>query len=568
MQQAVAIKPDPRLVVFKFLSDPNVSQDRKDLFLRIHKARNNFLDFVCFTKPDYRVNWHHRLICNTLDDFLKDPNRQFLMLFTPPRRGKSEIVSRRFPSYVLGRHPDASIIACSYSSDLASSMNRDVQRVIDSDLYRVVFPKTQLNSKNIKNTSKGSYIRTSDKFEIVGHKGVYRSAGVNEGITGLGCDVALIDDPIKNFEDAMSIVKQEAAYNWYQSTLFTRLQGMRKVILVLTRWTEGDLAGRILEDAKKNPDAPQWEVISLPEEFDPNNPDLHPEDPRMEEGELLWPEEFSRKIVNQQKHSVGSKIWSSLYQQMPSPGDGTIFKVSWFKYYKELPEFDKIVASVDCTFSDTKTSDYVAITVWGFKGANKYLIHLVRDRLDFSATITELLRVKVIFKECNKFVIENKANGPAVISTLKDKIPGIVSYNPSESKIARAIAASPQFEAGNIFIPDPYYEKNREERPWCYTPLEGSKTVLLQEYIKEFQSFPHGKNDDMVDSSVQMLLSDIKGGSRLLDELLAQPEQNIRNIPVEQSLAELMGWNLDKQSAKAVIDFTDEESVMKYIRGY
>ena len=548
-----------------FFNNPNIPQDRKNKFLKIHKARNSFLDFILYTKPDYKVNWHHRLICKELDSFLKDPDRQFLMVFVAPRRGKSEIISRRFPAYVFGRHPDASIIATSYGSDLASAMNRDVQRIIDNDLYRDVFPKTFLNSKNVKSTSRGTYIRTSDKFEIVGHKGLYRSAGVNEGITGMGCDIALIDDPIKNYEDAMSPVKQESAYNWYQSTLFTRLQGMKKVIMVLTRWSPSDLAGRILEDAEKNPEAPQWEVISLPEEFDPDNPNIHPEDIRTEEGELLWPEMFDRKTVNQQKHSVGTKVWESLYQQRPTPGDGTIFKTTWFKYYKELPQLDSIRASVDCAFTDTAKSDFVAMTVWGTSGANKYLLHLVRERLDFSATINELLRIKIMFPNCEKIIIENKANGPAVISTLQSKIPGIVGYNPTSSKAARATAVSPQFEAGNVYLPDPYYEKNREERPWCYTPVNKQTTILLQDYIKEFQSFPHGKNDDMVDSTVQFLLSE-GGTTKWLDDLLARPEQNIASSvgKYEQNLSDIMGWNLENKQSAPVFD--SEEAIMDYIR--
>ena len=548
-----------------FFSNPKIPKERKQEFLKIHKARNNFLDFITFTKPDYKVNWHHKLICDVLDSFLKDPERQFLMLFTPPRRGKSEIISRRLPAYAFGKYPDISIIATAYGSELASAMNRDVQRIIDSDAYRKIFPNTYLNSKNVKSTSRGTYIRTSDKFEIVGRKGVYRSAGVNEGITGMGADIAIIDDPVKNFEDAMSIVKQEAAYNWYQSTLFTRLQGMKKVIMVLTRWAPGDLAGRILEDAEKNPEAPQWEVISLPEEFDPNNPDVHPEDIRTEAGELLWPEMFDRKTVNQQKHSVGTKVWESLYQQRPTPGDGTIFKTTWFQYYKELPQFDSIRASVDCSFTDTAKADYVAITVWGIAGANKYLIHLVRDRLDFGGTITELLRLKIMFPNCEKIIIENKANGPAVISTLKSKIPGIVAYTPKESKVARATAVSPQFEAGNVFIPDPYYQKNREERPWCFTPVNKQTTILLQDYIKEFQTFPHGTNDDMVDSTVQFLLD---GGTstKWFDDLLNQPSNDITNQigKYEQNLSDIMGWNLENRPQKQL--FENEEQIMEYIR--
>jgi predicted phage terminase large subunit-like protein len=163
----------------------NPKAEAAELLLKRRKARSNLLDFTRFTFPEYRVNWHHRLICQKLDEFLEGENKR-LIISCPPRHGKSELVSRRFPAYILGRNPDTKIIACSYSSDLASLLNRDVQRIIDSPEYQELFPETRLNSANVRTTAQENYLRNSDIFEIVGHNGVYRSSGVGGSITGMG----------------------------------------------------------------------------------------------------------------------------------------------------------------------------------------------------------------------------------------------------------------------------------------------------------------------------------------------------------------------------------------------
>jgi hypothetical protein len=189
------------------------------------------------------------------------------MLFMPPRHGKSEQGSRRLPAYIFGRKPHAAVIATSYSADLAKLMNRDVQRIIDTPIYGRIFPQTQLcNRKRTDATlSKNqTWIRNSDLFEIVGHRGYYRCAGVGGGITGMGCDFGLIDDPIKNAEEAASEVYREKVWEWYVSTFRTRLSKHGQQLLIMTRWHEDDLAGRLLQLAKSNANADQWRVVSFP----------------------------------------------------------------------------------------------------------------------------------------------------------------------------------------------------------------------------------------------------------------------------------------------------------------
>ena len=184
--------------------DPETEKLKDHLFSR-RRARRGLLDFITFTKSDYNVNWHHELMCQKIDDLL-DGKIKRLIISCPPRFGKSEIVSRRLPAYVLGRNPDASIIACSYGTDLSSRMNRDTQRIIDTPEYAELFPETCLSRSSVRTATTGTFLRNTDIFEIVDHQGIYRSCGVGGGITGMGFNaIGIIDDPIKNREEAESI---------------------------------------------------------------------------------------------------------------------------------------------------------------------------------------------------------------------------------------------------------------------------------------------------------------------------------------------------------------------------
>lgn len=515
----------------------------------IVKARKGFLDFVTYTKPDYHVNWHHKLLCDNLNDFLFNPNRSRLMIFAPPRTGKSEIVSRRFPAYCFGHFPDMEIIGASYGADLAQAMNRDLQRVIDSDPYRKLFPETQLSGKNVAKSSLGSYVRTSDKFEIVGRTGQYKSAGVGGALTGSGGSLIIIDDPVKDMKEAMSSTVQRATWDWYTSVAATRLAKDGKIIIMLTRWNQSDLAGKLLDRAKQDPDADQWEILCFPMEYEPDHEHLNIRDNRTEEGELLWPEWFPEDKVKSTKATVGSKVWSSLYQQRPAPAGGTILKSSWLNYYKELPEFEYIAASWDFTFKGTDTSDYVAGGVFGVKGSNKYLIYLLREKLSFVETIKAVLRVKAMFPDLRCQIIEDKANGPAVIDALKDKIKGLITYTPTESKEARANAVAPQFEAGNIWLPDQYYEPNREKYPWM--------CKLLDIYIEEIKHFPYAKNDDMLDMTVQFLLK--MGKTSGWFEQMVTKDDTILEENIHTQLSNIMGWDLESSNnADTMQEYMDE----------
>lgn len=406
------------------------------------------------------------------------------MVFMPPRHGKSELVSRKLPAFVYGKYPDAAIIAASYSADLAQRMNRDVQRIIDGPAYGELFPETLLFGKNIRTVASGSYLRNSDIFEIVGHRGSYRSAGVGGGITGMGGDYIVIDDPIKNREEANSLTYRNKLWDWYTSTLYTRQEKDAAILVTLTRWHEDDLAGRLL-DAMKTPDGDKWEVVCLPavREFDNCT-----YDPR-NEGTPLWEDKYNSKSLAGIKATVGGYEWGALYQQRPAPQEGAMFKREWWQYWKEIPgDLFDFLQSWDCTFKDKNTSDYVVGQVWARSRknpANRYLLDQVRARMTFTETVQTVRGLSAKWPQTTRKLIEDKANGTAVMDVLKKEIPGIVPVEPMGGKVVRAHAVTAVVEAGNVYIPDV------------------SIASWVHDFIEELASFPSGVHDDQVDAMTQ-----------------------------------------------------------------
>ena len=257
--------------------------------LGYEKARQSFGDFVHYMKADYQENWHHKIIIDRLEKLMHEKDKR-VMISLAPRHGKSELVSRQFPCYYLGCNPDAEIIAASYSSSLATMFSRDVQRGMDSEKYHNVFPDTVMagtdRAKDLETFSQRAK-RTTDYFEIVGSKGKFTSVGVGGAVTGKGGNLILLDDPVKNAEEADSEVYREKIYDWYTSTLYTRCEKGANILLIMTRWHKDDLAGRLLESMKE-PGSDQWEIIELPA-INIHGPNSY--DPR-QVGEALWPDKF------------------------------------------------------------------------------------------------------------------------------------------------------------------------------------------------------------------------------------------------------------------------------------
>jgi predicted phage terminase large subunit-like protein len=466
------------------------SIDHGELVLEL--ARHWLGAFVLATMPDYDMGWVHERVCDELEDFLQavvERKSPRLMITMPPRSGKSQLASRHFPSYALGRYPDLSIIATSYSADLASRMNRDVQRIMAEESYGRIFPESSLSEKNVRSTAQGSYLRNSDIFEIVGHRGVYRSAGVGGGVTGMGADICILDDVLKDRASADSPTIRQNIWDWYTSTLYTRLAPGGGVIIMNTRWHEDDLSGRLL-DAQARNEGDEWRVVNFPAIAEVDEP------PYRKKGEALHPNRYPLEQLLKIKATIGTRDWEALYQQHPVPDGGAIFRDEWLQKTwlpKDLPaKFDAVIMSWDLAFKSTDASDFVVGQLVGRYGADYYLLDQLRGRWSFTETVAQVKelaeRARARFpRTAPRILIEDKANGPAVIDALKHEVSGIIPVEPDGSKEARAHAVTALFEAGNVLLPD------RSLAPW------------IDEYRLELTRFPSGAHDDQVDATTQAL---------------------------------------------------------------
>lgn len=442
---------------------------------------DGLLDFATYTKPDYQVNWHHATLCRYLDAFVAGDIKR-LMVFMPPRHGKSELVSRRLPAYILGKQPDAQIIACSYSADLASRMNRDTQRIIDDPRYMALFPETRLFGANVRTVAQGTYLRNSDIFEVVGHRGTYRSAGVGGGITGMGFDFGIIDDPVKNRAEAESKTYRETLWEWYTSTFYTRQEKDGAILVTCTRWHQDDLAGRLLEYAKSE-DGDKWTVIDFPAV---KEDDGDPEDTRAI-GDPLWPEKYNADRLAKIKTVLGSYQWAALYQQRPAPAGGGMFKRAPVEIVDAVPAGGQWVRWWDRAAS-SKTGDWSVGVLMTAVDERFYVVDVQRgqwasEERDAIIKQTAAIDAQRTNGECATWTEQEPgSSGLDVARAFVKLLAGYpVAYEPSTgSKEVRAMPLAAQWNAGNVKL---------LRAPWNAA------------YLDELTSFPFGTNDDQVDGS-------------------------------------------------------------------
>jgi predicted phage terminase large subunit-like protein len=391
---------------------------------------------------------HHQLIARRLEAVERGEIDR-LMIFMPPRHGKSELASKRFPAWCLGRDPSRQIIAASYNSDLASDFGRNVRNIVASPEFGEVFPGVALaadsQAANRMNTNKG---------------GAYVAAGVGTAITGRGADIALIDDPFKDREEADSERRREAVWDWYRSTFYTRLMPGAAICLIQTRWHADDLAGRLLE---QQPD--QWTVLDLPAISNA--------------GEALWPEWYDVPALERIKASIGQREWSALYQQQPQPDEGTFFQRGWFNEWQlPLPKL-RIYGTSDYAVTDGR-GDWTVHRVWGVDpDDNIYRLDGWRGQTPADQWIDAKLDLIAKHKPHAWFgeagVIQ-KAVEPMLIRRMRER--GVRCrmewVSSIHDKATRARGFQARASMGNVFI-----EPGAD--------------------ISEFLVFPAGKHDDEVD---------------------------------------------------------------------
>lgn len=396
---------------------------------------------------------------------IADGEQKHIIVEMPPRHSKSMTITETFPSYFIGRNPNKHVIATAYSEGLARKfgrLNRNKLVEFGADIF------------DIRMANDNS---TATNWSVGDFTGGMVATGIGGSITGEGADLLIIDDPIKNNAEAQSETIRNKIWDEWETTLSTRLHKGASVIVVMTRWHEDDIVGRLLERSPY-----EWERIRMPAIAEDEDDLLG-----REVGEPLSAElGFDEHWAELKKQEVGSKTWNSLYQQRPSASEGNIFKREWWQFYERAPrKFDRMIISWDLTFKGNDSNDYVVGQVWIKKGADKYLIEQIRGQMDFPETLQAVKNLARKYPQAKEILIEDKANGPAVISSIKREVSGIIPITPRGSKVARAQAITPQIESGNVFLP-----RNR---------------TFVDDFIEECASFPTGAHDDIVDSLSQAL---------------------------------------------------------------
>ena len=300
--------------------------------------------------------------------------------------------------------------------------------------------------------------------------GSYYAVGIGGDLTGRGFNVGIIDDPVKDDEEASSQTIRDKVWEWYKTVFRTRAQPDAAIIIVMTRWHQDDLVGRILRQAKEDPASDQWKVLHFP---------------AIDEGRALWPERYPIRVLENIRSSIGGRAFESLYQGNPTVAEGQIIKREWWKYYKELPNFTLKIQSWDTAFKDKSQNDYSVCTTWGEAQNGYYLLDVWRGKVEFP----ELKKVTVALSERDKpnvVIVEDKASGQSLIQEIQrnTRIP-ILPVKVDRDKVARAYATTPLIEAGKVFLP--------ENAPWLF------------DYIEELSAFPNAEYDDQVDSTTQAL---------------------------------------------------------------
>ncbi len=436
------------------------------------RMQYNLLSFIKHTSNGYIDGWVHSVICKRLQQFSQDVTDRKsprLMIFMPPRHGKSMIASERFPVWHLGKNPDHQIMLTTYAQSLSNKFSKRARKTAIGNEMREVFQQFRLHP----------FMQAVEEWETA-QGGVFKATGIGGPATGSGADILIIDDPIKNGEEARSFTKRQHDWEWYTETAYTRLMPGAGVLLIMTRWNPDDLAGRLLARMQEE-EGDKWEVV----EFEA----IASQDEQFrKKGEPLHPERFNKRRLTQIKNAIGLRAWSALYLQKPYVESGQMFKRSMFKVYQTLPDrYDKIVQSWDLRFGKSveKQSSYVVGVVLGRRGSQVFVIDQVRGKWGFVETLNQFTALSEKWPEATAKYVEKKANGEALEDMLSDSIPGIILVNPGGDKIQRAEATLPYLEAGNIFIPQ------EAEAKW------------VRDWIEELCGFPNFTHDDQVDAFTQ-----------------------------------------------------------------
>lgn len=452
-----------------------------------YQAKTDYYSYVKYThKLIYTYTRHGEFICNVLNEAINKRKRmmageipretQYFMFSVPAQHGKSMHITETFPSYFLGHFPHEGVIEISYNSDFASKFggrNKDKVKEFGMELFEI----------NVASDK-----ASSDEWDIVNKEGKKTrggmiSRGIMSGITGssLG-DCIIIDDPIKNAEEANSETMRKKQWEEWRDSIRRRIHPGAIVILINTRWHEDDLWGRLLnpEYAKPFP----WQVYNLPLECDQTHIDKEGNPLNRKLGEPLWPERYGYEHIAEAKGYPSS--FNAMDQGRPTAEEGNIIKKAWWKWVDTIPKLEVKIMSVDASFKDTDDSAKCSIQVWGKEGGYIYLVDNDTRRMDFVTALQAVSNMMRKHPDITAKYVEDKANGSAIINVMNRKLGGFIPVKADAGtggKEARARAVTPWIESGNTFLP--------------------RGTEWANDFVEECASFPKGTYADQVDAMSQ-----------------------------------------------------------------
>ena len=462
----------------EYLTDAELEQLSKhlDKYKELHERdelQGEFLKFVKHVWPSFIGGSHHKIFAEKLERVAKGELKR-LIVNMPPRHTKSEFASYLFPAWVMGRNPHTKIIQATHTAELAVGFGRKVKNLLDSEIYRDVFPEIEL-ARDAKASGRWS----------TNEGGEYYAVGVGGALAGRGANLCIIDDPVSE-QDALSPTALDGIYEWYTSGPRQRLQPGGAIIIVMTRWSIRDLTAKVLQKQAEG-GADQWEVVEFPAIF----PDTD---------NVLWPEFWSRDELEGVRASIPVSKWNAQYLQNPTAEEGAIIKREWWNVWEadDPPPCEYIIQSYDTAFTKSERADYSAITTWGIfypdEGDEPAIILLdaEKGRWEFPELKDAALRLYKDY-DPDMVLIEQKASGTPLTHELRQMGIPVSAFTPGRGadKFSRMNACAPVFESGMVWSP---------ESRWS------------EEVIEECAAFPNGEHDDLADSMTQAILRFRQGG--------------------------------------------------------
>ncbi len=465
-------------IATEFLTDAELESLGKhlDKYKELHDREDLQKDFLKFVKhawPSFIAGNHHKIFAEKLERVARGELKR-LIVNMPPRHTKSEFASYLFPAWVMGQQPETKIIQATHTAELAVGFGRKVKNLLDSEIYRDVFPDMEL-ARDAKASGRWS----------TNEGGEYYAVGVGGALAGRGANLCIIDDPVSE-QDALSPTALDNIYEWYTSGPRQRLQPGGSIIIVMTRWSIRDLTAKVLQKQAEG-GADQWEVVEFPAIF----PDTD---------NVLWPEFWSRDELDGVKASIPVAKWNAQYLQNPTAEEGAIIKREWWNVWDhdDPPVVDYVIQSYDTAFTKSERADYSAITTWGVfypdegDEAAIILLDAEKGRWEFPELKDAAMRLYEEF-DPDMVLIEQKASGTPLTQDLRKMGIPVSGFTPGRGadKFSRMNACSPVFESGMV---------------WC------PETRWAEEVVEECASFPNGEHDDLADSMTQAILRFRQGG--------------------------------------------------------